>query len=125
MSGPIFGLATAEFLQKWDRRGPFVHFIAVVASNLVRDRLASLPKPTAPIDEVPDPADHDDPERILETKQLAECLEKAKGRLSDTHRQLIWLRHELGLKHREIADEARPNCGLRRDYSRPRRALPA
>jgi RNA polymerase sigma factor (sigma-70 family) len=89
-------------LQRWDRRGPFVHYITVVARNLVIDRLARLPPLSE--DEVPDLPDPDDPERTLETRQLAECLDRAKGRLSETHRQLIHLRHELGLKHREIAD---------------------
>lgn len=91
-------------LQRWDRQGPFVHYVAVVAQNLVRDRLASLPRPTAPMQGAPDLADPDDPERMLQTRQLAECIERAKERLSQTHRQLIHLRHEVGLKHREIAD---------------------
>ena len=35
--------------------------------------------------------------------QLAECLERAKGRLSKMHRDLIHMRHELAFKHQEIA----------------------
>jgi RNA polymerase sigma factor (sigma-70 family) len=56
------------------------------------------------MEEAPDLPDHDDPERALATKQLVECLARAKERLSHTHRQIIQLRHDLGLKHREIAE---------------------
>jgi RNA polymerase sigma factor (sigma-70 family) len=88
-----------------------VHYVAVVARNLAKDRLASLPRPTAPIEEAPDLADPDDPERTLETRQLAECLDRAKGRLSETYRKMIHLRHDLGLTHREIANSLDKTMG--------------
>ena len=93
----------SQVLQQWNHRGPLVHYVAVVASNLMRDRLATRTIVTEPIEDCPDPPDPDDPARTVEVAELAECLERAKGRLSQTHRELIHLRHELALKHREIA----------------------
>jgi RNA polymerase sigma factor (sigma-70 family) len=91
-------------LQQWNHNGPLVHYVAVVASNLMRDRLARRTIVTEPIEACFDPPDADDPTRTLEVKQLIECLEKAKSRLSEQmHRDLIYMRYELGLKHREIA----------------------
>ena len=90
-------------LQQWNRSGPLVHYVAVVASNLMRDRLARRTIVTEPIEDCPDPPDPDDPARTVEVRQLAECLERAKGRLSQMHRDLIHMRHELALKHQEIA----------------------
>jgi RNA polymerase sigma factor (sigma-70 family) len=90
-------------LQRWDRTGPLINYVAVVASNLIRDRLARRKIVTEPIEDNPDPHDPDDPARTLEVRQLAECLERAKGRLSQMHRDLIHMRHELALKHQEIA----------------------
>lgn len=91
-------------LQRWDRRGPLVHYVAVVASNLIRDRLqAQGNPPPISINNCSDPPDPDDPERLLAVRQLAKCIEEAKGRLSTTYREIIHLRHEMGLKHREIA----------------------
>jgi RNA polymerase sigma-70 factor (ECF subfamily) len=100
-----------QVFQRWNRRGPFVHYVAVVASNLVRDRLATVSQPTLPIEEAPEVPADDDPERELETRQLAECLERAKERLSQTHRHLIDLRHDLDLKHREIAERIGKSLG--------------
>lgn len=91
-------------LQQWNREAPLVHYVAVVALNVMRDRVRRRTIVTVPMDDnCPDPPDANDPARPLEVKQLAECLESAKGRLSQTHRELIHLRHELGWKHREIA----------------------
>jgi RNA polymerase sigma factor (sigma-70 family) len=101
----------AHALQQWDGHGPFVHFVSIVASNLMRDRLARRTVPTDPIEDCPDPRDPDDPERTLEVRQLASCLEKAKGHLSRMHRELIHLRHELGLKHQEIASKLDKTIG--------------
>jgi RNA polymerase sigma factor (sigma-70 family) len=98
-------------LQKWDRSGPLVHYVAVVASNLMRDRLARRTILTEPIEDCPDPPDSDDPARTVEVRQLAECLEKAKGRLSQMHRDLIYMRHELALKHQEIATKLGTTIG--------------
>jgi RNA polymerase sigma factor (sigma-70 family) len=92
-------------LQKWDRTGPLVHYVAVVASNLMKDRLAKRTIVTEPIDDCPDPTDPDDPARTVEVRQLAECLERAKARLSQMHRNLIHMRHELAMQHQEIANE--------------------
>jgi RNA polymerase sigma factor (sigma-70 family) len=99
-------------LQKWDRSGPLVHYVATVASNLMRDRLAKRAIVTQPIDDdCPDHPDPDDPARTVEVAQLAECLEKAKGRLSQMHRDLIHMRHELALKHQEIATQLGKTIG--------------
>jgi RNA polymerase sigma factor (sigma-70 family) len=88
-----------------------VHYVAIVAGNLTKDRLRCLPRPAAPIEEVPEIADPDDPEQTLETRQLAECLDRARERLSDTYRRIIHLRHDLGLSHREIADNLDKTMG--------------
>jgi RNA polymerase sigma factor (sigma-70 family) len=90
-------------LQQWNRRSPLPHYVAIVASNLIRDRLARRAIPTVPMDDDSDWPDPDDPLRAIEVRQLAECLERAKNRLSQMHRELIHLRHELALKHNEIA----------------------
>ena len=76
-------------LQKWDRSGPLLHYVAVVASNLMRDRLAKRTIVTKPIEDCPDHPDKDDPARTVEVRQLAECLERAKASLSQMHRDLI------------------------------------
>jgi RNA polymerase sigma factor (sigma-70 family) len=89
-----------------------VHYVATVASNLMRDRLAKRAIVTQPIDDdCPDHPDPDDPARTVEVAQLAECLEKAKGRLSQMHRDLIHMRHELALKHQEIATQLGKTIG--------------
>lgn len=98
-------------LQKWNRTGPLVHYVAVVASNLMRDRLARPTIVTEPIDDCPDPPDPDDPARTVEVRQLAECLERAKARLSQMHRDLIYMRHELAMKHQEIASRLGKTIG--------------
>jgi RNA polymerase sigma factor (sigma-70 family) len=98
-------------LQQWNRTGPFVHFIAVVASRLMKSRIAQLPPQTDPIEDCPEPPDADDPEHTVEVRQLRTCLEKAKSRLSQMHRELIHLRHELGLQHREIAAKVGKTIG--------------
>jgi RNA polymerase sigma factor (sigma-70 family) len=96
--------SNCRVLQQWDCKGPLVHYVAVVASNLMRDRLARRTIVMEPIDACRDPPDPDDPARTLEVKQLIECLEKAKSRLSQQmHRDLIHMKYELGLKYREIA----------------------
>jgi RNA polymerase sigma factor (sigma-70 family) len=101
-------------LQKWDRRGPLINYVVVVALNLMRDRLAKAKTRvivTEPIEDCADPADPDDPARMVEVRQLAECLEKAKDRLSMTHRDMIRMRHEFGFKHREIATKLGKSMG--------------
>jgi RNA polymerase sigma factor (sigma-70 family) len=98
-------------LQRWNRSGPLVHYVAIVASNLMRDRLAKRTIVIEPIDDYSDPADPDDPETIAEVTQLAECVESAKGRLSKMHRDLIHMRHELALKHQEIATQLGKTIG--------------
>jgi len=90
-------------LQKWDRSGPLAHYVAIVATNLMKDHLARRAIATQSIDDCPDLQDPDDPARTVEVQQLAECLEKAKARLSQTHREMIHMRHELAMKHQEIA----------------------
>jgi RNA polymerase sigma factor (sigma-70 family) len=104
-------MKNCRVLQKWDRTGPLVHYVAVVASNLIRDRLARRTVPTEPLGDSPDPPDPDDPARTLEVRQLAECLERAKARLSQMHRDLISMRHELAMKHQEIANKLGKTIG--------------
>lgn len=95
--------SNCRVLQQWNRTGPLVSYVAVVASNLIRDRLRIRTIATEPIEECPDPPDPDDPARTVEVRQLVECLEKAKGRLSQMHRDLIHMRHELAFSYQEIA----------------------
>jgi RNA polymerase sigma factor (sigma-70 family) len=106
-----FWSQNCRVLQKWDRSGPLIHYVAVVASNLMKDRLAIRAIVTEPIDNCPDPPDPDDPARAVEVRQLAECLEKAKARLSQMHRDLIYMRHELAMKHQEIANRLGKTIG--------------
>lgn len=98
-------------LQCWDRSDPLAHYVAVVALNLMRDRLAQRKIPTVPLGDCPEPTDPDNPALTLEVRQLRECLENAKGRLSESHRDLIHMRHELGLKHKEIASKLGKTIG--------------
>jgi RNA polymerase sigma factor (sigma-70 family) len=98
-------------LQKWGRRDPLLNYVAVVASNLMRDRLAKRSIVTEPMEVCGDAADPDNPARTVEVKQLEECLEKAKDRLSITHRDMIRMRHEFGFKHREIANKLQKSMG--------------
>jgi RNA polymerase sigma factor (sigma-70 family) len=98
-------------LQQWDRRGPLVHYVAVVTSNLIKDRLVKCKVPTVPIEDCPDPPDPDNPELNVEVQQLRDCLEKATGQLSQMHRELIELRHTCGFKHREIAEKLGKTIG--------------
>jgi RNA polymerase sigma factor (sigma-70 family) len=90
-------------LQKWDRSGPLAHYVAIVASNLMRDHLTRREIATQSID--------DDPARTVEVRQLAECLERAKARLSQMHREMIHMRHELAMKHQEIATKLGKTIG--------------
>jgi RNA polymerase sigma factor (sigma-70 family) len=100
-------------LQEWDRKRPLINYVAVVAKNLMRDRLAKAKTrhiPTEPIEDY-EPADPDDPARTLEVQQLEECVEKAKDQLSSTHRAMIRMRHELGFTHQEIATKLGKSIG--------------
>jgi RNA polymerase sigma factor (sigma-70 family) len=90
-------------LQQWDRRGPLVHYVAVVAANVIKDRLSKRMVPTDPIDGRPDIADPINPALEAEAEALARCVEGAKNRLSAMHRELICLRHEFALSYKEIA----------------------
>jgi RNA polymerase sigma factor (sigma-70 family) len=98
-------------LQRWDRHSPLINYLAVVARNLVRDRMAVRRVPTEAMGNHPEPVDPDDPSHAIEVTQLMECLEKAKARLSQTHREIIRLRHELSLKHQEIAGKLGRSLG--------------
>jgi RNA polymerase sigma factor (sigma-70 family) len=103
--------ANGHVLQQWNRTGPLVSYVAVVASNLIRDRLKIRTIVTEPIEGCPDPPDPDDPARTVEVRQLVECLEKAKGRLSQMHRDLIHMRHELAFTYQEIATKLGKTMG--------------
>lgn len=104
--------SNCRVLQKWDRSGPLVSYVAVVASNRMRDLLAERCTRTNPIEDAGDPADPDeDPERAVEVRQLAECLEEAKARLSETYRKMIHMRHDLAMRHQEIADNLGKTVG--------------
>ena len=77
----------------------------------MRDRLAIRTIKTEPIDRCGNLPDPDDPVLTVEVAQLAECLERAKNRLSKVHRNLIHMRHELALKHQEIASKLGKTIG--------------
>jgi RNA polymerase sigma factor (sigma-70 family) len=98
-------------LQRWTGEGPFLGFVWVVARNKVWDKLAALSPPAAPLEDAPDIADPDDPELNVEMIQLAECIRRAKARLSPTHQEIIHLRHDLDLSHREIAERLSRTTG--------------
>jgi RNA polymerase sigma factor (sigma-70 family) len=91
-------------LQQWNGEGSFLGFVWVVARNKVRDKLAALPPPAAPIEDAPDIADSDDPGLNVEMMQLAECIRRARQTLSSRHQEFIHLRHDLCLEHHEIAE---------------------
>jgi RNA polymerase sigma factor (sigma-70 family) len=97
-------------LQLWDRRGPLVHYVVVVASNRIKDRLTTSAerarRQELPLEEccgLREPDDSEQRHDAEELEQLVKCMERAKGRLSETYRELIRLRHDVGLKHHEIA----------------------
>ena len=102
-------------LQQWDRRRPLAHYVFVVASNRIRDCLRSASwraqRNEQPLENGQDFQADDDTRQKLEVEQLIECLERAKSRLSETYRELIHLRHEIGLKHREIAGKLGKTIG--------------
>jgi RNA polymerase sigma-70 factor (ECF subfamily) len=97
-------------LQGWDKRGPLVNYVWVVAMNFMRDLLRHVPV-TESLDGLPEPPDAGDLEQMVEVEQLAGCLAKAKLRLSPNHRRLIQLRHEEDLTHQEIADRLNSTKG--------------
>jgi RNA polymerase sigma factor (sigma-70 family) len=89
-----------------DRRGPLVHYVAIVALNVTRARLSKRKVTTEQMEEeCPDTSDPNDPQQAAEVEQLMQCVESAKKRLSQMHRELIHLRHELALSYKEIADK--------------------
>lgn len=90
-------------LQTWTGEGPLINFVWIVTVNRVRDLLTKGEVPTDDI-EPPDLPGDDDPERTVEIKQLRECVQRAKGRLSHMHQNIIHLRYDLGMMHREIAE---------------------
>jgi RNA polymerase sigma factor (sigma-70 family) len=92
-------------LQKWDRSGPLVNYVAVVASNFIKDRLSRRTVSTTPVEEFPDIPDPRDPEEEADAEALTRCVEQAKSRLSQMHRELIHLRHELDLSYKDIAEK--------------------
>ena len=96
----------AWVLQQWDRTRPLQHYIAVVARNRIMDLLRAQGIPDEKLDDVPDAklTDPDNPVRNVEVNQLAECVQSAKSRISQTYQELIRLRHDEGLKQREIAE---------------------
>src|SRR5262245_37940170 len=44
-------------LQQWDRRGPLIHYVAIAASNLIKDRLSTRMIPTEPMEDCPEVRD--------------------------------------------------------------------
>jgi RNA polymerase sigma factor (sigma-70 family) len=94
-------------LQRWNAQGPLLGFVWVVARNRVLDQLEALPPPAESMEEFADPAGPDDPEQNVVRMQLAEgraeCIKRARERLSRGDQEIIHLRHDLNLKHREIA----------------------
>jgi RNA polymerase sigma factor (sigma-70 family) len=94
-----------RMLQQWDRSGPLIHYVAVVAANVIRDRLSKRMVPTEPMVDCPDIADPNDPALDAEAESLARCVESAKNRLSEMHHELIHLRHEVALSYKEIAQK--------------------
>src|SRR4051794_21679180 len=44
----------SRVLQQWDRNRPLVHYVAVVASNAIKDRLLKRMVPTRPMEDCPD-----------------------------------------------------------------------
>jgi RNA polymerase sigma-70 factor (ECF subfamily) len=106
-------------LQKWDARGPLAHYVMVVARNFITDRLRHTGRPELPIDDVPEETpelvDDEHPERqIAERERITgtvRCVQSAKARLSETHRTIIELRHDLDLTYQEIADRLNRTIG--------------
>jgi RNA polymerase sigma factor (sigma-70 family) len=115
-------------MQQWNRTGPFINYIAVVASNLIRDRLARMaPIPVhrgqsgraddeeeeSEIERLPDPNSPDEDElvRRLDVQRLAECVKSAINRLSETYRHIIQLRYGRDLTHEQIAQKLGKTTG--------------
>ncbi|HEY1245941.1 MAG TPA: sigma-70 family RNA polymerase sigma factor [Hyphomicrobiaceae bacterium] len=97
---------SCRVLQRFSGEGPFLGFVWIVARNQALDRLpAALRRPTVPLDEAPELVDPDDPELNVAMMQLTECIKRAREHLAPAHQEVIHLRHDLGLKHREIAEQ--------------------
>jgi RNA polymerase sigma factor (sigma-70 family) len=106
-------------LQKWDGRGPLAHYIFVVARHHTMDRLRRAGRRELAIDDLPElpaePVEAGNPEgQMLERERMAErakCVNRAKTCLSDSHREMISLRHDSGLKLREMAERLNKTIG--------------
>jgi RNA polymerase sigma-70 factor (ECF subfamily) len=101
-------------LRKYDPAYPFSSWIYRVATNLCIDQLrrrkldtVSLDAPIVPgADESPTrdvPDETQDPARDFETARRAALLEEALGKLPESHRMVLLLRHQRDLSYEEIA----------------------
>jgi RNA polymerase sigma-70 factor (ECF subfamily) len=101
-------------LRKYDPAYPFSSWIYRVATNLCIDQLrrrkletVSLDAPAAPgtkyspTRDVPD--ESQDPARDFEAARRAALLEEALGKLPESHRMVLLLRHQRDLSYEEIA----------------------
>jgi RNA polymerase sigma-70 factor (ECF subfamily) len=102
-------------LQSWNGSGALASYVMAVARNLVVDRLRRMGRAPLPIDELPEGApqivDANNPEGTIIDAERAACVQRARTLLSQTHQEVIRLRHEMGLKHREIAERLNTTIG--------------
>jgi RNA polymerase sigma-70 factor (ECF subfamily) len=102
-------------LQRWNGSGALASYVMAVARNLVRDRLRSIGRAPVSIDGLPEGAppivDPNNPEGTIIEAERAACVQRARTLLSQRHQEVIRLRHEVGLKHREIAERLNTTIG--------------
>ncbi len=96
-------------LRAWRTEAPLAHYLARLFRNYQLDFLRALAaRETSSIENADyDPTTtHPDhlPELALEAMQLRECLDKGIERVTPNQQELLRLRHEQSLMHREIAE---------------------
>lgn len=96
-------------LRAWRAEAPLAHYLARLFRNYQLDFLRTLAAREASsiedADYDPTTAHPDDlPELALEAMQLRECLDKGIERVTPNQQELLRLRHEQSLMHREIAE---------------------
>lgn len=100
-------------LRAWRAEAPLAHYLARIFTRCQIDYLRALSTERQVTESLaqeptviePDLPAESDPERAIGVVQLRECLDKGINRVTPNQRELIRLRHDESLKHREIAEQ--------------------
>ena len=99
-------------LRAWRGEAPLAHYLARIFTRCQLDALRTLAAEQSAaqamadeplftdLDATTDPG----PERVLSMSQLRDCLDQGIDRVTPNQRELLRLRHEEALRHREIAE---------------------